>query len=303
MAIIDLSERDTRNAEFFGAPGQLRLFSTRAVIVGVGGLGSALAQHLALLGVMHITVADDEELDDSNRNRFIGATVDDPVPGSLKVEIAVRLIRSIDRRITAVPLGHQLLSPEVFQAVRECDWVFGCFDEDGPRAILNELAVAYDKTYVDIASDVPEPGVFGGHVITVTAENGCLACLNVLDQRDVRRFLSTDEELADENRIYGIKRAALLGRGPSVSPMNGVVASLAASEFMVAVTGMRPPARHIEYRGQVPAVRVRSDRPREDCPVCALRAKGAIAEVERYLALEHVLKRRAKKVGGKDVTN
>jgi molybdopterin/thiamine biosynthesis adenylyltransferase len=297
MAIINLEERDIRSVEFFGAVGQQRLLSARAAVIGVGGLGSALAQHLALLGVMHITLADDEELDETNRNRFVGATVDDPVPGTLKVDIAARLVRSIDRRITVVPLAVQLLSGQVFQAVRECDWVFGCFDEDGPRAILNELAVAYDKTYMDLASDVPETGTFGGHIITVTSENGCLKCMDVLDQKDLRRFLSTDEALADEDRIYGINREALNGRGPSVAPMNGVVASLAASEFMAGVTGMRSPKGHIEYRGQLPSVRVRNDPPHSDCPICSLRGMGAVAEVERYLELRHVNERRAQKVG------
>jgi molybdopterin/thiamine biosynthesis adenylyltransferase len=296
MAMMQLEERDKRSAEFFGGLGQQRLFSSRVVIIGVGGLGSALAQHLALLGVMHITLADDEYLDDTNRNRFIGATVDDPIPGTRKVEIVARSVRSIDRRINVVDLPYQLLSREVFEAVRECDLVFGCFDEDGPRAILNELAIAYDKTYIDIASDVPEAGSFGGHIIAVTSENGCLRCMDVLDQNDLRRFLSTDESLADEDKIYGIKRAELEGRGPSVSPMNGVVASLAASEFMVSVTGMRSPRRHIEYRGQLPSVRVRSDLPRPNCPICAQRGKGALSEVERYLSLKHVLDRRAAKL-------
>lgn len=298
MAVTNLEERDTRNTEFFGGHGQQRIFSSRVVIIGTGGLGSALAQHLALLGVMHITIVDDEQLDETNRNRFIGATIQDAVPGSFKVDLVERLIRSIDRRIIVAPLRQELLSPEVFQAVRECDWVFGCFDEDGPRAILNELAVAYDKNYVDLASDVPEHGVFGGRVVTVTRTNGCLTCMDVLDQTDLRRFLSTDEALADENKVYGIERSALDLRGPSVAPMNGVVASLAASEFMVAVTGLRNPVRHIEYRGQGPSVRVRSYEPKEDCPICSLRGKGAVAEVERYLTLQHVKERRAEKVRG-----
>lgn len=296
MAIHELKERDTRNAEFFGGFGQQRLFASNVLVVGVGGLGSALAQHLALLGVMNISLADDEQLDETNRNRFIGATVDDPVPGTYKVDIADRLIQSIDRRISVMPLRHQLLSPEVFQAVRECEWVFGCFDEDGPRAILNELAVAYDKKYIDLASDVPERGVFGGRVITVTRENGCLACMDVLDQNDLRRFFSTDDALAAEDKIYGVKRSELKVRGPSVSPMNGVVASLGASDFMVAVTGMRPPVRQIQYQGQIPVVRLNIDPPRANCPICALRGKGATAEAERYLALEHVKERRAKKI-------
>jgi molybdopterin/thiamine biosynthesis adenylyltransferase len=81
-----------RNVMLFGEEGQRKLRQTKVVIAGVGGLGSPLAQHMALLGVEEVGLIDDEELDDTNRNRFIGARADDPVPGSPKVSLAARLI-------------------------------------------------------------------------------------------------------------------------------------------------------------------------------------------------------------------
>lgn len=305
MAIDALRERDRRTTEFFGGEGQHRLRRTQALIVGVGGLGSALAQHLALLGVTKIVLADDECLDESNRNRFIGATIDDSV-GTPKVQIVARLISQIDRAISVTTLQNQLFSREVFEAVREADWVFGCFDSDGPRAVLNELAVAYDKPYIDLASDVPEHGAFGGHIISVLDGNGCLACLGVLDPDELRSFFSTDDLRAADARIYGVDPTDLDERGPSVSPMNGVVAALAASEFMLGVTGMRRPKTNIQYRGHIPSVRISSDKPQIDCPICNQRATGSVAEVERFLALDYVRERREKQTAmscAAEVTN
>jgi tRNA A37 threonylcarbamoyladenosine dehydratase len=291
----EVRERDLRNVALFGAAGQLRLRSTRVVVVGGGGLGSPLVQHLALLGAGAISVVDDEELSETNRNRFIGARHSDPAPGTRKVDILVRMVREIDPSIETQAIAKALLSPEAFQVVRSSNWVFGCFDEDGPRAILNELCAAYDKIYVDLASDVPEPGHFGGRVVVSTSLTGCLRCLNILDQRDVREFFSTESELAAQQRIYGVDQAHLDQRGPSVSPMNGVVASLAAVEFMTAVTGMSKPRAHIEYRGHQAKVVPQSDRPNADCPICASRGRGALMEVERYLALDYLRERRAQK--------
>ena len=88
----DPGERYDRNVRLFGAEGQRALRQTSATLVGVGGLGSALAQHLELLGAGSVTVIDPEELEDSNRNRLVGARADDPVPGTSKVEIARRMI-------------------------------------------------------------------------------------------------------------------------------------------------------------------------------------------------------------------
>lgn len=56
--------------------------------------------------------------------------------------------------------------------------------------------------------------------------------------------------------------------GPSVVSMNGVVASLAVTEFMVGVTGLRRPAPHLTYRGDRAVVRASTDQPEADCYYC-----------------------------------
>jgi len=81
----DFSARYDRNMRLFGEAGQRKIRGSNVTVIGVGGLGSPLVQHLALLGVGGITPIDDEELDETNRNRFVGARHDDPVPGSSKV--------------------------------------------------------------------------------------------------------------------------------------------------------------------------------------------------------------------------
>lgn len=281
--------RYERNMRLFGEEGQRKLRQTEVAVMGVGGLGSPLVQHVALLGVGKVTLVDDEELDETNRNRFVGAKHDDPVPGSPKVELAARLVREINPEICVVPLIRNLVSPEAFEAVRQADWVFGCFDEDGPRFILNELCTAYDRPYVDLASDVPDGSVYGGRVCVALEGNGCLYCLNVLDLEDVHRYLATEEECAREDEVYGIRRDVLGETGPSVSPVNGVVAALGATEFMVGVTGMRVPTRLIEYRGEESKVRVSTDTPEADCIYCkGIRGNPRDAYVERYLKLSHL---------------
>jgi hypothetical protein len=194
------------------------------------------------------------------------------------------MIREINPEVRAVPIEKNLVSPEGFAAVKEAHWVLGCFDEDGPRFILNELCAAYAKSYIDLASDVPEPGVYGGRVCVSHDGTGCLSCLGLLDQNDVRRYLATAEERDREDAVYGIPRSALGEAGPSVAPINAVVAGLAATEFMVAVTGMRAPTRLIEYRGHLSKVLVISDAPNPDCYYCkGIRGKPEDADVERYL--------------------
>lgn len=284
----EIPERYDRSMRLFGADGQRALARLAATLVGGGGVGSALAQHLALLGVRRITSIDPEELDETNRNRFIGARITDPVPGALKVALIDRLIRETNSEVESNPIAKSLLSTEAFDAIRAADWVFGCLDDDGPRAVLNELCAAYGLPYIDLAADVPAKGVYGGRVCVAIDGQGCLDCLGLLDKRDVRRYFESEEQRDQEDAVYGIDRQALETRGPSVAPVNGVVAGLAATEFMVAVTGLRRPTRLQEYRAWESKVVVNTDSPRPDCLWCkGIRGTGAKADVERYLRRTH----------------
>ena len=138
-----LHERYQRNVDLFGDKGQRKLRDTRAVVVGVSGLGSPLALQLALLGVGHIGLIDPEELDNTNRNRFVGARESDPVPGSPKVALVERMIGETNSDVTVLPIQEELVTEESFALIKAADWAFGCFDDDGPRFILNELCAAY----------------------------------------------------------------------------------------------------------------------------------------------------------------
>lgn len=286
--MTNLEERYHRNILLFGAEGQRKLRNTKVAVAGVCGLGSPLIQHLALLGVKSIAAIDDEELDESNRNRFVGARHTDPVPGSIKVDLAGRLINEINPDVVSIPTRCGLVSEKAFGVIREADWVFGCFDKDGPRAILNELCAAYAKPYIDLASDVPSAGIYGGRVCVALNGGGCLDCLNLLDRKAVRHYVETEDQLELEDATYGIARGALEQKGPSVSPINGVIAALGATEFMVAVTGLRSPTLLQEYRGWESKVVVVKDNPRAYCYYCkSIQGKGMEAEVERYLCLPH----------------
>lgn len=66
----------------------------------------------------------------------------------------------------------------------------------------------------------------------------------------IGRAEMSDEVRAATDRIYGVDRGALEGTGPSVVNLNGVVASLGLTEFMVFVTGLREPRLHIRYVGE-----------------------------------------------------
>ncbi len=279
------TERYDRNVRFFGKNGQDRLAAAHVAVVGIGGLGTHVVQQLAFLGVGKLTLIDPEELDDSNRNRYVGARYNDPLPSTKKVAIGRRLIEETNPEIQIIPLPISVLTREAFDAIIQSDNVFGCIDKEGLRLVLIELCAAYEKTYFDLATEII-PGEqldYGGRVCIAWDGNGCLICHQELDTAEGQDDLLDPAGRSDRDAMYGVRRELLRGPGPSVISLNGVVASLGVTEYMVAVTGLRRPYRLLRYNAKSGMVTKGSD-PYSDCYYCrGIRGKGQAADLTRYL--------------------
>jgi len=285
-----ISRQYDRNIRFFGKEGQERLAAAKVAVVGVGGLGTHVVQQLALLGIGRLALIDPEELDYTNFNRYIGASYDDPVPGTLKVNIGERLVKQINPQIQVTKIPKSLVSREAFDVIIAYDYVFGCVDREGLRLILTELCAAYSKPYLDLASDIilEPPPQYGGRVCIAWDGHGCLICYGELDIAEAQIDLMNPEVSRDRENIYGIPREVLDKAGPSVVSINGVVASLSVTEFMLLVTGVRnEPRKLLKYRAHRGGVSIVTQEPTPDCYYCtALWGMADTADVHRYLRAE-----------------
>lgn len=283
------NDRYNRNIGFFGSDGQDCLAASTVAVVGIGGLGTHVVQQLALLGVGRLFLIDHEDIDDTNRNRYVGVRHDDPVPGTLKVDNGGRIVSESNPAVEVTRIAHELASSAAFDAVKASDYVFGCLDHDGPRLLLTELCSAYSKPYFDLASDITGDGsIFGGRVCVAWEGKGCLVCYGELDARASRLYFAPEVQRRDHAAIYGVPLEALAEVGPSVVSINGVVASLGVTEFMLVATGQRTePRKLLTYRAHMGAVTLPPKEPSPDCYYCSgIRGKGTAVEVERYLLRE-----------------
>jgi molybdopterin/thiamine biosynthesis adenylyltransferase len=261
--------RFNRNELLFGAEGQTRIAATAVAIVGLGGLGSHVAQQLAYLGTQEYVLVDADRVSSSSLNRLIGAIPHDADDSTAKVGVAERLIRQIREDARIRSFDALIDDPVAYRAAVECDVLFGCLDEDPPRLRLVELSSQARRPYFDLATDVSEDGsAYGGRLLASIDGERCLSCMGLLDQEAIRRDAETEEQRAENDRIYGIRRGAMEAAGPSVVSINGVVASAAVTEFMVWVTGLRDPRRYLVYRAERGIITTPSDPPLERCPFC-----------------------------------
>ncbi|MDB5853314.1 MAG: putative UBA/THIF-type binding protein [Herminiimonas sp.] len=280
-------ERFDRNERLFGKEGQEKMRASHIAIVGCGGLGTHVIQQAAYFGYGKMSLIDDERLDRTNLNRYVLATPADLLgEPPLKVDLAIRAVYAIDPTIDVVRVPESVRSAAAFEVLSKADLIFGCLDNDGARLILTEFALAYRKTYFDLATDVPEeaPSHFGGRVYLTAEEDGCLVCAREIDPAQATKELESEAARRDRDAIYGVKKSALGTAGPSVVSLNGVVASMALTEAMCHVTGLRIARKHLKYHGQRGTVSANQDPPQPNCFYCGrLKGAGASAGVERHL--------------------
>ena len=95
----------------------------------------------------------------------------------------------------------------------------------------------------------------------------CLSCTDVLNQPAIRQAFSTEGQREEEARTYGVPQTGLV-TGPSVVSLNGILASVAVTEFMVETTGIRSALRSLEYNGMMGRLVLDRDPPAADCYFC-----------------------------------
>ena len=267
-------DRFERQRKTFGDKGQERLRVSSIGIVGCGGLGSFVAMELAYLGVGRVVMIDHDGLEKSNRNRLVGSWESHEL-GTPKVRIASDLCRLIDAEIEVETCMHRLEEEGAKAVLTGLDVVLGCLDNDGPRFDLNEFCCRLGLPLIDAGSDT-RPGrdgtEFGGRVCVATPQTGCLMCMGVLDQFEIRDYFASADQRTDRTALYGVPKTSLAAGGPSVITVNGVVASIAATELMALVTRIRPPIGHQSWRGHKGQLFRVADR-EDDCYYCAMRPK------------------------------
>lgn len=278
-------ERFLRQIMAFGSVMQKRIAAAKIGITGLGGMGSHVAQSLAYLGVEDFLLVDDDIVEESNLNRLIGSIPADVEERRLKVDVAERMIRQISPSAIVRKLPSNLRDGQVMDALTEMNYLFGCVDNDSARLILAELSAAFEIPLIDSASEIQvEAGQvkeFGGRVIVALPGEFCGLCAGQIDKEIAKSELeSPPEKEFRERHGYGLGNEA---PAPAVVSLNGIIANLAVTEFLMLITNMRPYNHKLSYKGMQGAVFVSRDKKRESCIICdGLVGKRESADVKRY---------------------
>ena len=191
----------------WGADAQEKLVRSRVGVVGLGSVGSLVAEALSRVGMMNLTYIDFDKIKDRNRDRTSGATVADI--GRLKVEVAADATArsSTAQELNLLPIPCSILVPEGLAAALDCDVLVCCVDKPWPRHLLNVLAYSHLIPVIDggIFSAVKPDGTplhVAWSIHTIGPHHACLVCLNALLRSDVG--LDREGLLDDPDYIEGL---------------------------------------------------------------------------------------------------
>ena len=210
-----------RQALAFGEGANAQLRSLRVGVVGVGGTGSATAVLLSRLGVRKLALFDDDHVDETNLNRLHGARQSDAEDQTRKVIVLKREIEAMGLSTEVVCFESWVGGEKCRDALKSCDVIFGCTDDNDGRLLLNRLAYFYLVPVIDMGLAIePEPA--GGGVrelsgrCTVLAPGGtCLLCRGIIDI-----VLAREDDLRrrDPDAFERLKKEAYVRGGGNPAP-------------------------------------------------------------------------------------
>lgn len=227
--------------------GQLRLKQARALIVGLGGLGSPVALYLAAAGVGELHLADFDTVDMTNLQRQV--LHDSTQVGRSKVDSAITRLSALNPQVRLVAHRQALDVDSLAAVLRQVDLVLDCCDNFTTREAVNAACVAAGKPLVS------------GAAIRLEGQ------LSVFDPRR--------DDSPCYHCLYGHGSEAELtcSEAGVAGPLVGLVGSLQALEALKLLAGFGEPLVGRLLLIDALSTRFRELRVKRDpqCPVCGVR--------------------------------
>ncbi|MEA9390588.1 molybdopterin-synthase adenylyltransferase MoeB [Acerihabitans sp. TG2] len=227
----------------FDFDGQERLKTSRALVVGAGGLGCAAALYLTAAGVGQLTLLDFDTVALSNLQRQI--LHNDQRIGAAKVDSAAEALRSVNPHVTVTPINAMLEDAALDTLVVEHSVVLDCTDNVATREQLNRLCYRHRVPLVSGAAIRMEGQI---SVFTYQPDAPCYRCLS---------------------RLFG-EQSLTCAESGVMAPLVGIIGSLQAMEAikLLSAFGSTPAGRLVIYDAMTLQFRELTLRPDPQCEVC-----------------------------------
>ena len=155
----------------FGKRGQEKLAKSKVAVVGLGGLGTVSSLYLALAGVGHLRLIDQDTVELANMHRQILYTPKDlHYP---KAEVSARRLRKMNPLVKVEAVPENVNSQNVERLLSGVDCVVDGLDNMQSRYIVNRTCAELRVPYVFGAAI----GTEGSLTVFAPPETPCLECV------------------------------------------------------------------------------------------------------------------------------
>ncbi len=204
------------------------------VVVGLGGLGSVIAENLVHSGFHHLHLIDHDRVEMTNLNRIVGATASDAEANRPKVEVVQGHLSRINpnARIEAHALA--IADDAVLPALAQADWIVLATDNHASRFKTQAIALRFGIPLLSVGVNI---SVVDGRITDMSGEiivvrAGDKLCLNCLGRIAPTRIAA---ETIDGLGAELAQRGYVSGREvkePAVKTLNSLLGALAVDALL-----------------------------------------------------------------------
>ena len=191
-----------------GILGQKKIISSKVLIVGVGGLGSPVAEFLSRAGIGLLGIVDDDKVNLSNLHRQSLYNTSDI--GKFKVKIAKDKIKKINPNTKVIIYKIRLNNINLKKIINNYDYIVDGSDNFTTKFLLNDFCLKFKKILVTGAISK-----FDGHIFTFNFKNKKTPCLRCFFQ---------ESNISDE--LLNCESEGILGT------VAGIVGTIQANEVL-----------------------------------------------------------------------
>jgi hypothetical protein len=279
----EIGENYDRQVRMFGSAGQQVLANCRVGIIGLGGIGSLVAEYLARLGVSGFCLIDSDSVETTNLSRIAGATRRDAASATPKVDVARRVILEANNKAVVECIAQDVANDSAAKALLSCDYLFLAADSMRARLVVNAIVHQYLIPGVQLGSKIrPDED---GNLLEILAVNrplrpgrSCLWCNQLVDPTLLAKEAKTDEER--KAQAYGVEEP-----NPSVISLNAVAAAHGVNDFLLDYLALRPERTDVYFEqfhmltGKQRLVEPRRDSNCSECSEGGRYARGSAVDL------------------------
>lgn len=235
------SQKQLRTISAWGIKNQENLSRLKIGIVGLGSVGSIVAEVLARTGVSYFTLIDFDSVEEKNLDRLTNIFKKDI--GRAKAEaVKEGILRSATSpNVNITTVEYSICEKGGYMAALDCDVLFSCVDRPWPRQVLNFIAYAHLIPVIDggilVRTNRQNTNIIGADwkAQTVGYKRACLECVG--QYKTENAVLEKDGFLDDPNYIKGLKDATIVNAHENVFVFSSHLASMEVLQLLILIFG------------------------------------------------------------------